>query len=465
MRQYQKVELVLPTKTVLVSEKANRKLALIDDVDAIKCRDTTDGDKTRAWLSSITPTTPCFGCFTVEPCDNSKPLVVTCTDDIETPSLSATVEIRVTSNLPPLFDPPALFESVIVRLTSSLREGDIVYRVLTKDNEKDPVFFNMYTEPASKLFTIGYGANDKPSFVSTPHTLEVKEDASVGSAVDAISVSDSTKYPDIDFYMSSLNHGALDLYYVSGGRLRVRRPLDFEYQSLREVTITLRAFDGFCFSDDYVLRVVITDVNEDFILQPTFLEPVVLEGFVNYEPNLTIVDQDVNDDHTYSRVTGLNKLIVQSASGFITSELIDSDPLEKKSLSITVQVRDSSTKPIHAHSFEINFTMIDINDNAPVFIKNSYEFKVDNCTQLGVLVGKVNAKDDDSPLNGNNLLRYGGGGTTFFVLSDGNVQYTSLLAVGKTDIGSASVTDMGLYPKPLAGDPAKISLVCEELPS
>ena len=65
---------------------------------------------------------------------------------------------------------------------------------------------------------------------------------------------------------------------ATGRRIRVRRPLDYEYEPLREVTLTIRAFDGFCYSDDYVVRVIITDVNEPFTIQPVILHPSLFEG-------------------------------------------------------------------------------------------------------------------------------------------------------------------------------------------
>ena len=59
------MELIIPKTTVTVKEKEANRTVLLDQ---ITCRDKADGDLTRAVLQSVSPSTPCFGCFSLEAC-------------------------------------------------------------------------------------------------------------------------------------------------------------------------------------------------------------------------------------------------------------------------------------------------------------------------------------------------------------------------------------------------------------
>lgn len=73
----------------------------------------------------------------------------------------------------------------------------------------------------------------------------------------------------------------------------------------------------------------------------------------------------------------------------------------------------------------------------------------------------MQASDGDSALYGNNVLVFNGSGTHFYVMTDGSVVYTALMAVDDVDAGSAYVRDLGQYPGPLEGTPVVVTLTCK----
>ena len=112
----------------------------------------------------------------------------------------------------------------------------------------------------------------------------------------------------------------------------------------------------------------------------------------------------------------------------------------------------------------VNVTGADLNEVSIIYLtllQRTFDITVDNCTKVGEVIGNVGASDDDSTLYGNKNLVFSGSSTSFIVLSDGTVLYTSLLDVGDVDTGSAYVTDQGLYPGPLEGTPAVVSVTCD----
>ncbi|KAK7091334.1 hypothetical protein V1264_009029 [Littorina saxatilis] len=408
--------------------------------------------------------------------------------------------------------------------TKDKTRGSQIFPVLATDAEGDAMYFTMTSVPdRSDLFEIEYGSGvirakeDLRHLCSTPVTFEVyvrddynprvgpktiqidfenmnnattidntknliriDEDAKIGSEVFEIAYTDATIYPPQNnmggnrhphFEMNAEPKQGLDIYTVEGKSVEVRRQLDYEYVPLREVELTIRAFDGFCFSGEYKVTVIIEKVNEPFELFPDFLETTLNEGYLTYAPTLTFRDPDVGETFTFTKKVAVSsaKLGVELGTGLIKStEEIKADASKNIQMTITVDVEDTATPP-HTQTFKVQITVLDINDNKPEFNPSTYDIAgiIDDCTEPGTSIGKVAATDDDSDRNGNNILVFSGNvpGDYFTILSDGTVLLTKKMDAGQVVTGAAFVTDMGLDPGPLQGLAAVVTVTAGTCPT
>lgn len=72
--------------------------------------------------------------------------------------------------------------------------------------------------------------------------------------------------------------------------------------------------------------------------------------------------------------------------------------------SLTVAATDNGTPPETATT-KVTVSVLDANDNDPVFARDSYEFYVEENLAVGAIVGKVSASDRDTGANA--AIRYG----------------------------------------------------------
>ena len=88
---------------------------------------------------------------------------------------------------------------------------------------------------------------------------------------------------------------------------------------------------------------------------------------------------------------------IDASTGEITStQTIDRE--STPSLNLTVQVSDSATVPLTDTSI-ISITVLDVNDNSPVFSAPSYSAELAEGTGMGQLVVQVSASDNDEGTN------------------------------------------------------------------
>lgn len=90
-------------------------------------------------------------------------------------------------------------------------------------------------------------------------------------------------------------------------------------------------------------------------------------------------------------------------SGWIyLAKSLDRESTAKHKMTITAT---DNGIPLLSATASLEVTIIDANDNDPVFTKSSYEFQVEENQKVGAFVGKITASDAD--LGDNAVLRYG----------------------------------------------------------
>ncbi|GFR85842.1 hypothetical protein ElyMa_000706100 [Elysia marginata] len=79
--------------------------------------------------------------------------------------------------------------------------------------------------------------------------------------------------------------------------------------------------------------------------------------------------------------------------------------------------------------------------------------------------GRVKGTDDDSDYNQNNWVYFGGGGGNFDIAANGWIVLNQKCLNGETYIGTATISDQGIKPGPLTGDPMGVIVNCGQLSS
>ncbi|XP_030632872.1 protocadherin Fat 3a isoform X2 [Chanos chanos] len=253
--------------------------------------------------------------------------------------------------------------------------------------------------------------NDNPPQFSTPHyTASVYENTATKALLTRLQAID----PDLGVsrkVVYSLVDSADGFFSIdkSSGILVLERLLDREVQSSYQITV--RASDqGVPVRLSSLVNVTITvlDINDN---------PPVFErrDYLATLPEDVAVGTEVVRVYAASKDIGTNADIYYSIrSGnqqghftihINTGAISVSRPLDFESCKdyfLTVEARDGGTPPLSAVTM-VNINLTDVNDNAPMFSRDTYSTSISEDANIGDTVVKVMAEDVDSQVNGDIL--------------------------------------------------------------
>uniref|UniRef100_A0A673KZJ3 Cadherin domain-containing protein n=2 Tax=Sinocyclocheilus rhinocerous TaxID=307959 RepID=A0A673KZJ3_9TELE len=335
-------------------------------------------------------------------------LILTAIDGGEPPK-SGTVQIYVTvldiNDNAPVFTKP-IYRAII---TENSQSGTPLVTVRASDSDKGTngdVSYLIKTGTL-KINIILLDANDNaPVFSQSVYTALVAENASMGSLVVKVSATDADQgtNKEVSYSFSESSDSILDTFNIdlTNGDITVIGPLDFEKSKKYELNVVATDIGGL--TDTAKVMVEITDVNDNapVINVISFSNPLP----ENSAPETVIAMLNVKD--LDSGKNGQVRCLInpslpfqirQSSSNFyslITDQLLDREKMSEYNITITAIDEGSP-------SFSTNKTLIlklsDVNDNAPVFQRQSYTAYVMENNSPGVSVLSVKAHDKDS---GNN---------------------------------------------------------------
>ncbi|XP_035265775.1 protocadherin alpha-8-like isoform X5 [Anguilla anguilla] len=275
----------------------------------------------------------------------------------------------------------------------------------------------------SKLLIEVVDVNDNaPQITVTTLLNAVKEDANVGTAIAFVSVldNDDGKNGIINCYITNDFPFKLETNYKNYYSLVVGGPLDRETASEYNVTITATDQGTPPLSSISVIRVHVSDVNDN---APRFTEPVNNVYVKENSPVESVIytvsayDPDLNENAkvSYSLLEASVKsaspsatVNVNSVSGEIYS-LKTFNFEEVKSFQFQVQATDSGVPPLSSN-VSVNVFILDENDNSPAVLppySDQGSVNTENIpysAEAGYFVAKIRAVDADSGYNA--LLSY-----------------------------------------------------------
>ena len=283
--------------------------------------------------------------------------------------------------------------------------------------------------------------DERPTFDQTEYTATLDEGSVLDRAVVTVAASDPDSGTggtviyqmvsgDTSFFNLNANSGAITTKVVLCEPER------------DELEITVRASDGggLVSAVDATVTLTVRDTN---IFPPVINAPTTtvfeLDEDTSANTLLTTVqatDQDCNDGDliTYSILRGdtsPSSFVIDSASGAIR---IGSTALNREVvsfISLIVGASDNGS-PTRTDTVRINVTILDTNDNPPVFGESNYAFPVPEDTEAGTVVGTISSTDADAGTNA---------AVTYSLLDDSGDHFTLNTASGAVTLSAALCHD------------------------
>ncbi|XP_076767085.1 FAT atypical cadherin kugelei isoform X6 [Xylocopa sonorina] len=299
-------------------------------------------------------------------------------------------------------------------------------------------------ECSSQLEILISDLNDNaPKFTMQTYSATLPEDVEVGTLVtkvhatdDDIGINRKIRYEFID---SADGHF---LIAADSGIVTLGKPLDRETKAMYNVTIQAVDQGTPQLISVTALIVNVQDINDN---PPEFASKVYFSkvpeiyavGTEVARVLATSKDTGVNADVYYSIVGGNEhkKFQIDARTGVITiAEQLDFE--RAKDYFLTIQAVDGGIPPLSNHA-TVNITVIDSNDNAPIFSEVSYRASIREDAKIGEKVTQVFANDLDSEVNGNvSYYIERGDRQKQFSIDQTTGQITVVAPLDREDIGS-----------------------------
>ncbi|XP_031529421.2 cadherin EGF LAG seven-pass G-type receptor 1 [Vicugna pacos] len=320
------------------------------------------------------------------------------------------------------------------------REEEAAYQLLVEANDQ-----GRNPGPLSATATVHIVVEDEndnyPQFSEKRYVVQVPEDVAVNTPVLRVQATDRDQGQNAAIHYSIISGNLKGQFYLHSlsGSLDVINPLDFE--AIREYTLRIKAQDGGrppLINSSGLVSVQVLDVNDNapiFVSSP--FQAAVLENVpLGYSVlHIQAVDADAGENarlryrlvDTASASVGSGSagsqdpgpaadfpFQIHNSSGWITvcAEL---DREEVEQYSFGVEAVDHGSPPMSS-SASVSITVLDVNDNDPMFTQPVYELRLNEDAAVGSSVLTLRALDRDA----NSVITYqltGGNTRNRFALS------------------------------------------------
>ncbi|XP_054032276.1 cadherin EGF LAG seven-pass G-type receptor 2 [Dryobates pubescens] len=253
--------------------------------------------------------------------------------------------------------------------------------------------------------------DNSPEFTQREYGARLNEDAAVGSSVLTVSALDRDANSVITYQISGGNtRNRFAITSQSGGGL-ISLALPLDYKLERQYLLTVAASDG-TRQDTAQVVVNVTDANTH---RPVFQSSHYTVTVHEDRPVGTTVavisatDEDTGENAriTYLMEDSIPQFRIAPQSGAVTTQM-ELDYEEQVSYTLAVTARDNGI-PQKSDTTYLEILVSDVNDNAPQFLRHSYQGSVYEDVPAFTSVLQVSATDRDSGLNGRVSYTFQGG--------------------------------------------------------
>nr|XP_023698685.1 protocadherin gamma-A11-like isoform X25 [Paramormyrops kingsleyae] len=255
-------------------------------------------------------------------------------------------------------------------------------------------------------------ANDNaPVFTQAIYKATVTENAAKGTILTTVSASDLDEgsYGKVTYSITNSMDTMLDLFEIDQTSGEVRLSGEIDYERARHYQIDIKANDYGGLSDSSKIILDVTDVNDN---SPLINFMSTSKSIPENSPQdtvvaiLTVKDPDSeNNGIVHCLIDNIFPFSIRSTSNGFYS-LFTAQSLDRETQSeynITVICADEGI-PSLSSSVVLNIKVSDVNDNAPVFDKTSYDAYIMENNAPGLSVFSVKASDAD--WNQNSRISY-----------------------------------------------------------
>ncbi|XP_056238409.1 protocadherin beta-16-like [Seriola aureovittata] len=243
--------------------------------------------------------------------------------------------------------------------------------------------------------------DNAPVFTQTVYKASVKENSLKGTIITKVSASDADKGSngEVSYKISTSMIGTSKLFEITeDGHLILEGPIDFE--KARNYEIYIEAVDRGGLSDSSKVIIDVGDINDN---SPVINMISSSNSVGEDSPSNTVVavmsvnDPDSEENGKVRCVINKNiPFTIRSTSSNFYSLVTDSE-LDRERASdynITVTCSDEGV-PSLSSSVTLTLQISDVNDNAPVFERSSYEAYIVENNTPGLSIFTVKARDAD----------------------------------------------------------------------
>ncbi|XP_044003046.1 cadherin-89D isoform X2 [Aphidius gifuensis] len=235
------------------------------------------------------------------------------------------------------------------------------------------------------------------------------------------------------------------------GSLYLQRPIDIDNEKIPNNTFHLQIhamqIDSPLKYDNARVEIEILDLNDNLpVFEVENYNISIVENLPNGFSVLQVVatdnDQGDNAEFIYQLNDTSGGFLIDEKSGWLTVK--DERVLDREKISFlkmfvyAVEKKKSVVQKINGKSsVEVEVTLLDANDNNPIFLPtNIYEFTTKSHVKIGTVIGQVHAVDNDLGKNG--VVRYG------LQKTSGNSSYVNIPFSVNSRTGIISVSDTPL---------------------
>ncbi|KAI5099594.1 protocadherin Fat 4, partial [Silurus meridionalis] len=303
-----------------------------------------------------------------------------------------------------------------IRTQRDITESDSMKQNLVisvKDNGQPPL---SATWTAVIHITVLDANDNVPVFTQSVYKVVLAENALIGTEVVTVSAEDADEGANgaVTYEFSHIAHNAAQLFTIHefSGQINVAGDIDYEEEKYYEIGVQAKDGSGLASTArTAVIHVTVLDANDNI---PVFSEPVYRVSLVENASvgtevitvTATDADEGSNGDVTYelSRLTDNSAKLfsLDKISGQITVKLVldkELDREQQKNIDLILTAVDGGI-PQRSGTAVIHITVLDANDNIPVFTQSVYKVVLAENALIGTEVVTVSAEDADEGANG-----------------------------------------------------------------
>ncbi|XP_071254535.1 protocadherin gamma-A11-like isoform X26 [Salvelinus alpinus] len=244
--------------------------------------------------------------------------------------------------------------------------------------------------------------DNAPVFTQAIYKASVVENSKRGTLLTTVRATDIDNGSNglVTYSISSSIDGILDLFEIDESNGEVRLIGKVDYETAKHYQVDIEAKDQGGLSDSSKLVVDIVDVNDN---SPLIDMMSTSKSIAENSPSHTIIavmsvhDPDSDNNGVVNCVLSENiPFTIQSTANGFYSLVTDSDLDRERASEYNISVTCSDEGvPSLSSSVTLSLQISDVNDNAPVFERSSYEAYIIENNTPGLSIFTVKARDDD----------------------------------------------------------------------